>query len=230
MFNVPSLTGRFSFWGGTEKKDAIKKFVESMSTLQLAAYVWRSDHTAEALERYLDEESDPKQRELAVFQMLFLGCDEPAGKQHWENVPAMMLSNMREAEAAIRLLLPANHYDWGFWQNIVMWQDVPRDYPSSTFNKATCACVNRMAAIETVFADKISNDAVEVGIAFLIKLLTGCEMSDPVWEQSFRVAQQFVHRRQNKSLTVEEMTRLRESVLFDSPHLAYKVQKDMPSL
>ena len=198
-----------------------KRLLDSMSPCERAKLTWERERSSESLVSYLSLERIARHRELAVFQFLFLCLKKQFRNEHWEEAPARMLAEMRTAESSVRMHLPADQYDHAFWQNIVMWKFT---------DQTACECVNRMAVVETVFSDRLSVEAAEVGIAFMLRLLAESELTDRIWWRAFEVAQQLATRRASKSLTRDEMARARDCALLDKTHLAASVQRAISAL
>lgn len=211
---------RFSFFQTGIKTPAASR---TISALEATKWVWESKRTYESLHPYLALEQDSEDRRLAVFQFLFLAC--ATCKTGIPAIEHTLLAELHEAEDVIRTTLRDHEYDHGFWQNIVMWHVAHEKRDGSVFLPAagyTSRCFARMAAVETCLRDKISDAATEVGLAFTLKVL--CKeidvIGDMIWEQGFRTAMQFSWRRKNKQLDRGELVRLRDSLLYRSPHLA----------
>ena len=229
---LPMFKGLSLPWNRAQRNErAASRTTRSLSPLEKARSAWESTRGADELIAYLQAEGDRKARELAVFQMLFLGCKNVA-KESWEVMPELTRDSMRKVDPQIRLTLPDDHYDHAFWQNIVCWR-----HASENTHSAMCLCFNRMSAVESVFGDKISHEAIEVGISFVLRtmrdwadMLGDDSIGDPVYELGLRIAEQFARRRPTKQLTSDELRRLRDAVIYTRPHFAYTVSRSLSGL
>ncbi|QQG37830.1 MAG: hypothetical protein HYS26_04375 [Candidatus Kaiserbacteria bacterium] len=201
------------------------------SALEAATSCLEQNWDAAALNRYYQTQPSKGERADAAWRFLFNWPKHPIFLVDHEPYTVPVFADMAQAAAHVRSLLPANVFDDGFLQNIGVWYYQTRNRPLPlSWCGATGKCITRMAAVEQTFRDLVSNEAVEVAIAFFRHVLvnSGDAISDTEWMHALAYMKRMAEvRRAKKHLIREELLQIRNAAIPHRYGLALVIQREM---